>query len=102
MMIIKKKIGPDQLFLSKEFVGRLSFKFRNSAKQIGFQNLAISLYSRNLILWTKADIGIDPEMAFQPESSEQGRSGIQFKQGIERFNVNPWAVPIGFKLSVGF
>ncbi|MFC4094284.1 SusC/RagA family TonB-linked outer membrane protein [Euzebyella saccharophila] len=73
-----------------------------SIKQIGLQNLAISLYSRNVILWTKADIGIDPEMAFQPESSEQGRSGIQFKQGIERFNVNPWAIPVGFKLSVGF
>ena len=73
-----------------------------SIKQIGLQNLAISLYSRNVILWTKADIGIDPEMAFQPESSEQGRSGIQFKQGIERFNVNPWAIPIGFKVSVGF
>ncbi|WP_149275311.1 SusC/RagA family TonB-linked outer membrane protein [Pareuzebyella sediminis] len=71
-------------------------------KQIGLQNMAISLFSRNIILWTKADIGIDPEMAFQPESNTQGRSGIQFKQGIERFNVNPWAIPIGFKLNVGF
>ncbi len=73
-----------------------------SLKQIGIQNMSISLFSRNLILWTKADIGIDPEMAFQPESSTQGRSGIQFKQGIERFNVNPWAVPIGFKLNLSF
>ena len=71
-------------------------------QQIGIQNMAVSLFSRNIILWTKADIGIDPEMAFQPESSTQGRSGIQFKQGIERFNVNPWAIPVGFKLSFSF
>ncbi len=71
-------------------------------QQIGIQNMAVSLFSRNIILWTKADIGIDPEMAFQPESSTQGRSGIQFKQGIERFNVNPWAIPVGFKLSLSF
>ncbi len=73
-----------------------------SLQNIGIQSMAISLFSRNLILWTKADIGIDPEMAFQPESDTQGRSGIQFKQGIERFNVNPWAVPIGFKLNMSF
>ncbi|MFD2788757.1 TonB-dependent receptor P3 [Arenibacter antarcticus] len=71
-------------------------------RQIGLQNVAISLFSRNIILWTKADIGVDPEMAFQQESSEQGKSGIQFKQGIERFNVSPWAIPVGFKLNVSF
>ena len=71
-------------------------------KQVGLQNLNISLFSRNIILWTKADIGIDPEMAFQHESSTQGGSGIQFKQGIERFNINPFTIPIGFKLNVSF
>ena len=70
-------------------------------QRIGLQNMSISLFSRNIILWTKAGIGIDPEQAFQPESSQQ-TSGIQFKQGIERFNVNPWAIPVGFKLSVSF
>ncbi|WP_026812361.1 SusC/RagA family TonB-linked outer membrane protein [Arenibacter certesii] len=81
----------------------LTYTVPNRAiQQIGLQNLAISLFSRNIMLWTKADIGIDPEMAFQQESSTQGRSGIQFKQGIERFNVNPWAIPIGFKLNVSF
>lgn len=71
-------------------------------QRIGLQNLAVSLFSRNIILWTKADIGIDPEMAFQQETDAQGRSGIQFKQGIERFNVSPWAIPVGFKLNVSF
>ena len=73
-----------------------------SLKSIGIQNASFSIYSRNLILWTKAGINIDPEMAFQPEGSKQGSSGIQFKQGIERFNVAPWTIPIGFKLNVSF
>lgn len=71
-------------------------------KSIGIQNASISVYSRNIILWTKAKVGIDPEMAFQPESGTQGMSGIQFKQGIERFNVAPWTIPVGFKLNVTF
>ncbi len=73
-----------------------------SLKSIGIQNASISVYSRNIILWTKAKIGIDPEMAFQPEAGVQGMSGIQFKQGIERFNVAPWTIPVGFKLNVTF
>jgi TonB-linked SusC/RagA family outer membrane protein len=72
-----------------------------SMKAIGIQNASFSIYSRNLILWTKAGINIDPEMAFQPEGGKQG-SGIQFKQGIERFNVSPWTIPVGFKLNVSF
>jgi hypothetical protein len=72
-----------------------------SMKKIGIQNATFSIYTRNIILWTKAKINIDPEMAFQPESGTQG-SGIQFKQGIERFNVAPWTIPIGFKLNISF
>ena len=67
----------------------------------GIQNLTVSLYSRNIILWTKAGINIDPELAFQPEGGTQA-SGIQFKQGIERFNVSPWTIPIGVKLNISF
>ena len=70
-------------------------------KSLGISNASISLYSRNIILWTKAGIGIDPETAFQAESSTQG-GGIQFKQGIERYNVNPWTIPVGIKLNVSF
>ncbi|WP_245826775.1 SusC/RagA family TonB-linked outer membrane protein [Parapedobacter luteus] len=71
------------------------------AQKLGMQNASLSVYTRNLILWTKAKIGVDPEMAFQPESGVQG-GGIQFKQGIERYNVTPWAMPIGFRLAVTF
>jgi hypothetical protein len=72
-----------------------------SMKSIGIQNASISIYSRNLILWTKAGIGIDPETAFQASSGVQ-KSGIQFKQGIERYNVSPWTIPVGFKLNFNF
>lgn len=58
-----------------------------------FRNVALSLYSRNIMLWTAAKIGIDPERAFQ---AENGR----FRQGVELQNVMPWTIPVGFK--VGF
>ncbi|MCY1723210.1 SusC/RagA family TonB-linked outer membrane protein [Prolixibacteraceae bacterium Z1-6] len=70
-------------------------------KSLGIQNASVSLYSRNILLWTKAGIGIDPETAFQAETSSQG-GGSQFKQGIERYNVNPWTIPVGIKLNVTF
>jgi TonB-linked SusC/RagA family outer membrane protein len=69
-------------------------------KRLGLQNANVAVYSRNIILWTKAKIGIDPEMAFQQESGAQ--AGTQFKQGIERYNVTPWVMPIGFKLGLTF
>jgi TonB-linked SusC/RagA family outer membrane protein len=68
-------------------------------QRLNIQNASISLYSRNIILWTAAKIGIDPELAFQPEGGVQG-SGIQFKQGIERYNVTPWVLPVGLKLNL--
>ena len=72
-----------------------------SIKRTGLQSLSIGIFSRNIMLWTKAGIGIDPENAFQPENGVQG-SGIQFKQGIERYNLTPWAIPVGIKLNVTF
>jgi TonB-linked SusC/RagA family outer membrane protein len=69
-------------------------------KRIGIQNAQIGVYSRNIIVWTAAKIGIDPEMAFQPQAGAQ--AGTQFKQGIERYNVMPWVMPVGFKLNLTF
>ncbi len=80
----------------------LSYQLPSSLlSKIGVSSANVALYSRNIMLWTKAGIGIDPEMAFQPEGGTQG-SGIQFKQGIERYNVNPWVIPVGFKLGLTF
>ncbi|WP_077346202.1 SusC/RagA family TonB-linked outer membrane protein [Algoriphagus sp. A40] len=75
---------------------------RNVAQKIGIQGANLSVYSRNIMLWTKdSGFGIDPERAFQAEASK-GNRGTQFKQGIERYNVDPWVIPVGFKLDVTF
>lgn len=74
----------------------LSYMLPSSWTQsVKMDNLTLSVYSRNLILWTKADIGIDPERAFQPEANG-------FRQGIERYNVTPFVLPIGIRLSANF
>lgn len=65
-------------------------------------DIAVSVYSRNIILWTKAKAGIDPERAFQAESSTGGTRGTQFKQGIERYNLEPWVIPVGIKIDITF
>ena len=57
------------------------------------KNLRVSLFTRNIMMWTKAKIGIDPERAFQA-------SGTGFRQGVEMQNVSPWTIPFGFKLDL--
>lgn len=71
------------------------------ANSLKLQNISLGVYTRNVILWTKAKAGVDPELAFQLQPSAQG-NGSQFRQGIERFNVTPWTIPLGIKLNVGF
>lgn len=68
----------------------------------GIKNTTISIYTRNLMLWTAADIGIDPERAFQANSGSQGNTVSQFKQGYERQNVMPWSASGGIKLNFNF
>ena len=47
------------------------------------------------------DWGFNPvSLAFQPQAGTQ--AGTQFKQGIERYNVTPWVIPVGFKLGLTF
>ncbi len=68
---------------------RISSKF-------GLEDVNFSIYSRNIMLWTKdSPLRVDPEKAYQP-------SGGRFFQGVERYNVDPWVVPVGFKLGFTF
>jgi TonB-linked SusC/RagA family outer membrane protein len=81
----------------------LSYRIpRNILSKMKIEDAMISVYSRNIMLWTKAKVGIDPERAFQAESSTGGTRGTQFKQGIERYNLDPWVMPIGIKLDITF
>ncbi len=74
---------------------------RTWATNLKLQGISVGVYTRNVILWTKAKAGIDPELAYQFQSGAQG-NGSQFRQGIERFNVTPWSIPLGIKLNVRF
>jgi len=76
----------------------LSKKLSSSLK---VQGISLGIYTRNLILWTKAKIGVDPEQAFNYQPGAQA-NGSQFKQGIEYYNITPWTIPIGLKLNVRF
>jgi len=79
-----------EISLNYRFPDRMTEKLR-------IENLNLSVYSRNIMLWTKdSPLGVDPERAYQPESS--GR----ISQGVERYNVEPWIVPVGIKLSFQF
>lgn len=64
-------------------------------KTIGIQHASVAVYSRDIMLWTKAKIGIDPERAFQPANGG-------FEHGVEFYNNLPWIIPVGIKLSVNF
>ncbi|WP_026628721.1 SusC/RagA family TonB-linked outer membrane protein [Dyadobacter alkalitolerans] len=73
----------------------LSYKIPNLFGVV--RNANLSLYTRNIMLWTASQIGIDPERAFWADPNRGG-----FRQGIERQNVMPWTIPFGFKLNFDF
>lgn len=75
----------------------LNYRVPNSlASKLHMQDINVSIYSRNIMLWTKdSGLGIDPERAYQAE-------GSTFLQGVERYNANPWVVPVGFRLGFTF
>ncbi len=76
----------------------LNYHLSNAfTKKIGVQDVNFSVYSRNIMIWSKnSGIGIDPERAYQSEGS--GR----FKSGVERYNAEPWVIPVGFKIGFSF
>ena len=67
---------------------------KNITNALKLQGASFGVYTRNIILWTKAKAGIDPEQAFQFQVDHQG-NGSQFRQGIERYNITPWTIPMG-------
>ncbi len=75
----------------------LNYRLPNRiSQQIGMSDINFAIYSRNIMIWTKnSGMGIDPERAYQA-------SGGNFKQGVERYNAEPWVIPVGFKLGFSF
>ena len=72
----------------------LSYKLpTNIAGAIKAQDISVAVFAKNIMLWTKADIGIDPENAYRDSGQNQG---------FERWSMAPWTVPVGFRLNVNF
>ena len=93
----------EQITFDASFIKLRELSLGYQIPDIGIiRNATIALYTRNIMLWTKADIGIDPERAFWANNDVQGDTQSQFRQGIERQNVMPWSVPFGFKLNFNF
>jgi len=69
---------------------------------LGIRNMNVSVFARNLVLWTKAGIGLDPERAYSARGSNQGDTGMNFRWGIERQNIIPLTTSIGFNLNLNF
>lgn len=93
----------EQITFDASFVKLRELSLGYQIPDIGIiRNATFSIYTRNIMLWTKSDIGIDPERAFWAASGRQGDTQSQFRQGIERQNVMPWSVSYGFKLNFNF
>lgn len=93
----------EQITFDASFIKLRELSLGYQLPNIGvIRNATFSVYTRNIMLWTKADIGIDPERAFWATSSEQGNTSSMFRQGIERQNVLPWSISYGFKLNFNF
>lgn len=93
----------EQITFDASFIKLRELSLGYQIPDIGIlRNATFSIYTRNIMLWTKADIGIDPERAFWASSGRQGNTATQFRQGIERQNVMPWSVSYGFKLNFNF
>ena len=65
----------------------------NIVGAIKAQGISVSVFAKNIMLWTKADNGIDPENAYRDSGQDQG---------FERWSMAPWSVPIGFRLNINF
>lgn len=66
------------------------------AGSIKAQALSLSLFVRNLMVWTKAKNNIDPESAYM------SYDGSHFNMGWDRAKMNPWTAVTGLKLNIQF
>jgi hypothetical protein len=68
------------------------------ANHIKAQALSLSIFMRNLIIWTEAKNNIDPESAGYFRTSP----GAPYELGYDRANMSPWTAVMGLKLNVQF
>jgi len=79
-----------ELSVSYDLPGRLT-------ERAGIRKASVSVFARNIILWTAAGIGIDPELAYMR------RQHAFQSRGIERFGgAGPWVGSGGVTLKLDF
>jgi TonB-linked SusC/RagA family outer membrane protein len=70
-------------------------------KHIGAGSASLSLFARNIILWTKAKNNIDPESTMMNGNS-QFSSTPNYLLGFDRASFYPWTMSAGVKLNIQF
>lgn len=74
----------------------LSYSFpKEWIKDLYLQRLGLSVFCRNIMLWTANNYNLDPERAFNVGN------GV-LEQGLEKFNLMPQSVSYGMKLNIEF
>jgi TonB-linked SusC/RagA family outer membrane protein len=71
------------------------------AKAIGSNGLSLSVFARNLMLWTKADNYIDPESTMM-NTNDQFTPSAKYHLGYDRASFYPWSMSMGVKLNITF
>ncbi len=71
------------------------------SQSIGAGSTSLSLFARNIILWTKAKNYMDPESTMMNENS-QFSSSPNYLFGYDRASFYPWTMSLGIKLGIQF
>lgn len=72
------------------------------AGKLKAKELKISLFARNLTLWTKAQNYIDPEVYYVLSQDGRSTTGSSVRRGQDRANMIPWTGIGGIKLGFQF
>lgn len=77
----------------------LTYRFTSDvASKIKAQNISLALFARNIMLWTGAQNGLDPEFAFTAAGGTNEQS-----LGFDRWGgAGPWSATYGLKLNIQF
>ncbi len=74
----------------------LSYTFpKEWITKLKMQRLGLTVFCRNIMLWTANNVNLDPEMAFNVNNGA-------LQQGLEKFNLMPQTISYGAKLNIEF
>lgn len=71
------------------------------AKAVGSNGVSLSVFARNLMLWTKAKNYIDPESTMM-NGNDQFTNTTNYLLGFDRASFYPWTMSMGLKLNIQF